>query len=389
MIIATKKNRPIFSQSVVTITVFLFLLYLSISSSQAARIKDIASIKGVRDNPLIGYGLVIGLNGTGDKTGTLFTVQSLSSMLSKMGITVNPASVKVKNVAAVMVTAKLPPFMRTGSRLDVSVSSLGDAGSLQGGTLLLTPLKGPDQTVYAVAQGAISIGGFVGGAEGDATQKNHPTAGRIPGGAIIEKEVPFNFQDHETFKIVLRHQDFTTALRLSKKINQALQTEDPAISLSNPAARPLDAGTVELRVTGPYQGREVALLAMVEGLDVTVDFPAKVVVNERTGTIVMGDQVRVSDVAIAHGNLTIRVRTEFNVSQPPPFAPESAATVVVPDRDTVVNEENSKIVLMKGGTTIGDLIRGLNAIGVSPRDLISILQSIKASGALHAALEIL
>ncbi|MFQ5588124.1 MAG: flagellar basal body P-ring protein FlgI [Nitrospiria bacterium] len=361
------------------------MLLFWVPSSHAARVKDIASIEGVRNNALIGYGLVIGLNGTGDKTGTLFTVQSLSSMLSRMGITVNPNAVKVKNVAAVMVTATLPPFTRTGTQLDVVVSSMGDATSLQGGTLLLTPLKGPDQVVYAVAQGSVSIGGFVGGQEGDKTQKNHPTAGRVASGALVEREVPFAFSKMDRFKILLRDQDFTTSLRLADTINSMLGGKTPG----SPMAHPIDAATVELTVGDEYKGREVALLSMIEGLDVKIDFSAKVVVNERTGTIVMGDQVRISDVAIAHGNLTIRVQTELQVSQPPAFAPKGAETVVVPERDADVVEEDSKIVLVKGGTTIGTLIQGLNSIGVTPRDLISILQAIKAAGALHAELEIL
>ena len=366
------------------LAILLAMMFYAVPS-HAARVKDIASIEGVRNNSLIGYGLVIGLNGTGDKIGTRFTVQSLSSMLSRMGISVDPAAVKVKNVAAVMVTATLPPFTRTGSPLDVVVSSMGDATSLQGGTLLLTPLKGPDQQVYAVAQGSVSIGGFIGGGEGDTTQKNHPTAGRIANGAFVEREVPFSFADMDRFKILLRQQDFTTALRLADAINTALGGESEAL----PVAHPIDAATVELRVNKTFKGREVALLSMIEGLEIPIDFSAKVVVNERTGTIVMGDQVRISDVAIAHGNLTIRVRTEFQVSQPPSFAPEGADTVVVPQQNTDVVEGDSKIVLMRGGTTIGTLIQGLNSIGVTPRDLISILQSIKAAGALHAELEIL
>lgn len=363
----------------------LLAITLYAMPSHAARIKDIASIEGVRNNSLIGYGLVIGLNGTGDKTGTLFTVQSLSSMLSRMGISVDPRSVKVKNVAAVMVTATLPPFARTGSAIDVVVSSMGDATSLQGGTLLLTPLKGADQKVYAVAQGSVSIGGFIGGGEGDTTQKNHPTAGRIANGAFVEREVPFQFTGMDRFKILLHQQDFTTALRVADAINRALGRDAEVL----PLAHPIDAATVELRVSQRFKGRQVALLSMIEGLDVPIDFSAKVVVNERTGTIVMGDQVRISDVAIAHGNLTIRVRTELQVSQPPSFAPVGSETVVVPQQDSDVVEEDSKIVLVRGGTKIGTLIQGLNSIGVTPRDLISILQAIKAAGALHATLEIL
>ncbi len=239
-------NKRVKALSVVLHIFFiLFTILMVYSKAHAARIKDIASVEGVRDNSLIGYGLVIGLNGTGDKTGTLFTVQSLTSMLNKMGITVDPKSVNVKNVAAVMVTTRLPPFIKPGSRLDVSVSSLGDATSLQGGTLLLTPLKGPDQKVYAIAQGAVSIGGFIGGGEGDKSQKNHPTAGRIASGALVERAVPFHFADRQKFKIVLRRHDFTTALRLSDVINNALVAGVPSAAV----AHPIDAGTVELKGT--------------------------------------------------------------------------------------------------------------------------------------------
>lgn len=348
--------------------------------AEAVRIKDIAAVEGVRENSLIGYGLVIGLNGTGDKTGTTFTVQTLSSMLKKMGIAVEPSAVKVKNVAAVMVTAKLPPFVKTGSRIDVVVSSLGDATSLQGGTLLLTPLKGADQQVYAVAQGPISIGGFIGGKEGDSVQKNHPTAGRVAEGAQVEKEVGFPFLHKERFNLLLRQQDFTTALRISQAINAQLGGESVASAV--------DSGTITLQVPDFYKGRLVELLAAIESLEVTVDLPARVVVNERTGTIVMGDQVRISEVAVSHGNLTIRVKTDFQVSQPPPFAPEGSETVVVPQQQTEVREEDAQILMLRGAT-IGEVVRGLNAIGVTPRDLIAILQAIKAAGALQAELEIL
>lgn len=362
---------------VLLVGIFFFVLPID---AEAVRIKDIAAVEGVRENSLIGYGLVIGLNGTGDKTGTTFTVQTLSSMLKKMGIAVEPSAVKVKNVAAVMVTAKLPPFVKTGSRIDVVVSSLGDATSLQGGTLLLTPLKGADQQVYAVAQGPISIGGFIGGKEGDSVQKNHPTAGRVAEGAQVEKEVGFPFLHKERFNLLLRQQDFTTALRISQAINAQLGGESVASAV--------DSGTITLQVPDFYKGRLVELLAAIESLEVTVDLPARVVVNERTGTIVMGDQVRISEVAVSHGNLTIRVKTDFQVSQPPPFAPEGSETVVVPQRQTEVREEDAQILMLRGAT-IGEVVRGLNAIGVTPRDLIAILQAIKAAGALQAELEIL
>lgn len=366
-------------QKGLVLLVGIFFSILPIDA-EAVRIKDIAAVEGVRENSLIGYGLVIGLNGTGDKTGTTFTVQTLSSMLKKMGIAVEPSAVKVKNVAAVMVTAKLPPFVKTGSRIDVVVSSLGDATSLQGGTLLLTPLKGADQQVYAVAQGPISIGGFIGGKEGDSVQKNHPTAGRVAEGAQVEKEVGFPFLHKERFNLLLRQQDFTTALRISQAINAQLGGESVASAV--------DSGTITLQVPDFYKGRLVELLAAIESLEVTVDLPARVVVNERTGTIVMGDQVRISEVAVSHGNLTIRVKTDFQVSQPPPFAPEGSETVVVPQRQTEVREEDAQILMLRGAT-IGEVVRGLNAIGVTPRDLIAILQAIKAAGALQAELEIL
>lgn len=366
-------------QKGLVLLVGIFFSVLPIDA-EAVRIKDIAAVEGVRENSLIGYGLVIGLNGTGDKTGTTFTVQTLSSMLKKMGIAVEPSAVKVKNVAAVMVTAKLPPFVKTGSRIDVVVSSLGDATSLQGGTLLLTPLKGADQQVYAVAQGPISIGGFIGGKEGDSVQKNHPTAGRVAEGAQVEKEVGFPFLHKERFNLLLRQQDFTTALRISQAINAQLGGEAVASAV--------DSGTITLQVPDFYKGRLVELLAAIESLEVTVDLPARVVVNERTGTIVMGDQVRISEVAVSHGNLTIRVKTDFQVSQPPPFAPEGSETVVVPQRQTEVREEDAQILMLRGAT-IGEVVRGLNAIGVTPRDLIAILQAIKAAGALQAELEIL
>jgi flagellar P-ring protein precursor FlgI len=348
--------------------------------AEAARIKDLATVAGVRDNALIGYGLIIGLNGTGDKDNTFFTVQSLASMLNKMGVTVDANEVKVKNIAAVVVTAKLPPFVKPGSRIDVLVSSLGDATSLQGGTLLLTPLQAGDQQVYAVAQGPVSIGGFVGGKGGDTVQKNHPTAGRISGGAVVERGVPFDLGDRSSLTLVLRQQDFTTATRMAAVINTRLGAGAPAVAA--------DSGSVRMHVPETYRGRIVELVAEIEGLDVEVDLPAKVVVNERTGTIVMGAHVRISDVAVSHGNLTIRVKTELDVSQPSPFS-ERGQTVVTPRRQTDVTEEDAQVIMLPQGTSIGDVVRGLNAIGVSPRDLIAILQAMQAAGALQADLEIL
>jgi len=364
----------------VKVIVFSLVFYFLNSPAEGARIKDITAIEGVRENSLIGYGLIIGLNGTGDKSGTVFTLQTLTNMLNKMGILVDPTTVKVKNVAAVVVTAKLPPFNRPGSRIDVSVSSLGDATSLQGGTLLMTPLRGPDQEIYAVAQGPVSIGGFIGGKEGDTVQKNHPTAGRVPDGATVEKEVKLDLGEREELTLMLKQQDFTTAMKVSQVINAGL---------NDSFSSAVDSDTIHLKVPDSYKGRIVELLAAIESLDVPVDVTAKVVVNERTGTIVMGDQVRISDIGISHGNLIIRVKTDFQVSQPASFGPSNSKTVVVPKQKTTVTEEEARMTVMKGGATIGEVVNALNAIGVTPRDLIAILQAMKAAGALQAELEIL
>ncbi|HLF86063.1 MAG TPA: flagellar basal body P-ring protein FlgI [Nitrospiria bacterium] len=362
----------------IIIAVTLILSQLLVTQGFSARIKDIVTIEGVRDNQILGYGLVIGLNGTGDKQGTEFTIQSLATMLSKQGIVVNPQDVKVKNVAAVIVTATLPPFIKAGSKTDVLVSSIGDATSLQGGTLLMTPLKAPNQQIYAVAQGPVSIGGFLGGKGGDTIQKNHPTAGRIPGGALVEREVKVDLGSMELIALTLNSQDFTTALRLSKAINNFLGEE---------GAEPVSSATVNVRVPERFRGRIVELIASIETLDVRVDRNAKVVLNERTGTIVMGEDVRISTVAISHGNLTIQIRTEQQVSQPLPFS--KGQTVVVPQREVTVEEGKSQLLLVDGGVSIGEVVRALNSIGVTPRDLIAILQAMKAAGALQAEIEII
>lgn len=364
------------------------MLLSAVTEALAVRIKDITDVAGVRSNSLVGYGLVIGLAGTGDKTGTLFTVQSLASMLTRMGITVDPNKVKVKNVAAVMVTAKLPPFAKPGSRLDVTLSSLGDASTLQGGSLLMTPLKGPDQVVYVVAQGEVSVGGFVGG-DADKVQKNHPTVGRIPTGGTVEREVPIAFNEKGTISFMLRDPDFTTAIRVANVINREMRKISPASATQGfpPPAHAIDSSSIDVEVPEEYKGRIVEFLSTLESLDVKIDSVAKVVVNERAGTIVMGSNVRISDVAIAHGNLTIEVKTEPQVSQPSAFA--GGTTVETTKETTIVTEEPAKVLLFKSGPTIGTLVAALKAIGVSPRDLISILQAIKVAGALEAQLEII
>ncbi len=349
------------------------------ASASAARLKDIASLKGVRVNQLVGYGLVVGLNGTGDGSGTKFTVQSLVNMMEKLGVHVQSDQVKVKNVAAVMVTANLPPFARVGSQVDVLISSVGDAGSLQGGTLLMTPVKGVDGEVYGLAQGPLIVGGFSSsGAAGGGVQKNHPTVARIPDGATIEREVPFEFNRMDDLIIALHQPDFTTALRVSNAINTRLE---------GPWAMPADAGTVRINIPETHRKNLVGLVASLEQLNIDPDMKARIVLDERTGTVVMGEDVRISSVAIAHGNLSVHIKEEKQVSQPTPFS--EGQTTVTDDSQVNVSEENNKLILMPRGTSLGELVKALNAIGVSPRDLIAVFQAIKASGALQADLEII
>lgn len=362
-----------------TLILVSILLLVFGSPTSAARLKDIASLKGVRLNQLVGYGLVVGLNGTGDGSGTKFTVQSLVNMMEKLGVHVLPDQVKVDNVAAVMVTADLPPFARIGSKIDVLISSIGDAKSLQGGTLLMTPLKGVDSQVYGLAQGPLIVGGFSSsGAAGGGVQKNHPTVARVPGGATIEREIPFEFNRMDDLTVALHQPDFTTANRVSKAIND---------SLEGLWAVPADAGTVKINIPETHRKNLVGLVASLEQLNIDPDMKARIVLDERTGTVVMGQDVRISSVAIAHGNLSVHIKEEKQVSQPTPFS--EGQTTVTDDSQVNVSEENNKLILMPRGTSLGELVKALNAIGVSPRDLIAVFQAIKASGALQAELEII
>jgi flagellar P-ring protein FlgI len=362
---------------------FLLLVLLAIvgtTVAHAARIKDIANIRGVRQNQLFGYGLVVGLDGSGDGNKSLFTVQSLASMLEKMGVTIDPDDLKVKNVAAVMITADLPPFARTGSRIDVLVNSIGDAKNLQGGTLLLTPLKGADGKVYAVAQGPVSTGGFsYGKGTGTGVQKNFPTVANIVGGALIEREIANNFNERELLTLALHAPDFTTASRMAQAINTAF---------GDALASAPDAGTIKVKVPDIYRGRSVELVALIENIGVTPDMVSKIIINERTGTVIMGENVRIATIAIAHGNLSIQVNKRDNVSQPLPFS-RGGQTVVTTDRDLVVQEGSNPLFLVESGVSIGEVVRALNALGVSPRDLIAIFQALKAAGALQAELQII
>jgi flagellar P-ring protein FlgI len=380
--------------------VALILGLLGPWDASGARIKDIASIKGIRPNQLFGYGLVIGLNGSGDKQGTNFTIQGLVNMLERLGIHVSAKDVKVSNVAAVMVSATLPPFSRVGKKMDVTVSSIGDAKSLQGGTLLLTPLRGVDGNVYALAQGPLAVGGFsAGGAAGGGVMKNHPTVATISGGGTVEREIPFPLDEKQEFAMILNHPDFMTAARMVEAINDWFK---------EPLAKALDSGTLKIRVPERFEGRVVSLFAELGQLEVMPDTEAKVIVNERTGTVVIGEKVRISTVAVAHGNLSIQIKETKEVSQIPPFyAPREmspsppvetqegvvvapgGATVVTPETEVAVAEEPSRLLLIPEGRTVGDLVRALNAIGISPRDLITVLQAVKAAGALHGELEII
>jgi flagellar P-ring protein precursor FlgI len=365
----------------------------------AARIKDIASIGGVRDNQLIGYGLVVGLNGSGDDVKNGFTKATLVNMLNRQGLAIaKETDVKANNIAAVMLTAKLPPFVKNGTRIDVDISSIGDAKSLQGGMLLMTPLKGADGEVYAIAQGAVTIGGFsASGAAGGGVTKNHTTVGRITNGATVEKELPYEFEKNRVLSINLYQPDFTTSTRLAAVINSAMQ---------NVEAKIVDSSSVAVKIRENAAMNMVQLVSLVENLDVSVDSVAVVVMNEKTGTVVMGENVRISTVAIAHGNLSIQIKEDKKVSQPLPFAPAAPAgsapakkggavmapggqTVVTPESQVTVAEEKKQLLVVPKGITIQEVVKALNAIGVSPRDLITIMQAIKAAGALQADLRII
>lgn len=347
----------------------------------ASRLKDIVEFEGVRENMLVGYGLVVGLNNTGDtlKTGH-FTKQSLQSMLNRMGVKPTDDGLDSQNVAAVMVTAALPAFARQGGRIDVTVSALGDSSSLLGGTLLVTPLLGADGEVYAVAQGQLAVGGFQAGGDAETVTKGVPTSGRIANGAIVEREVNFSIGNLKDVKLTLRNPDFTTARRVAQAVNAFLGAN---------AARPSDPTTIRIQVPDGYDGNVIGLLTDIEQLRVEPDQTAKVIVDEQSGVIVMGENVRISSVAIAQGSLTIRVTETEQVFQPGPFAEVGATTTV--DRTNVEVDENEerRLAVLRPGVTLQELVNGLNALGIGPRDMITILQAVKAAGALQADIEVM
>jgi flagellar P-ring protein precursor FlgI len=344
------------------------------------RIKDVADFEGVRENQLVGYGLVVGLAGTGDSLrNSPFTRQSLAAMLERLGVNAAEGNLNTRNVAAVMVTANLPPFASQGSRIDVTVSALGDARSLAGGQLLVTPLMGADQQVYAVAQGPLAIGGFAAsGQSGSSVTRGVPTAGRIASGALVEREISFDIAAQQELRLSLRNPDFTTAQRIAAAINGAVGRD---------AARAANPGSVVLRRPPEYSGDMVSLVGQIENLEVAIDTPARIVIDESSGIVVMGENVNVSTVAIAQGNLTISIQEDPFVSQPEAFS--RGETVVVPSTGVEVEEEEGGLVVVPGGVPLRQLVNGLNALGVTPRDMISILQALKAAGAIQAEIEVM
>ncbi|MGI8743255.1 MAG: flagellar basal body P-ring protein FlgI [Bryobacteraceae bacterium] len=342
------------------------------------RLKELVAIEGVRDNQLLGYGLVVGLNGTGDKRQTVFSAQSLTNLLARMGVVVSPTAILVRNTAAVLVTANLQPFAQPGTRIDISVSAIGDSTNLQGGILVLTPLKASDNQVYAVGQGSVVTGGFVAGGGGSKQTLNHPTAGRIPNGAIVEKGSP-SIAPAGKMKLQLRQADFTTSARIAEAINR-----------NYPEARIAHAetsGVVAVETPAAYKGRSVEFVAELEGLTVEADRLAKIVVNERTGTIVVGKDVKIAPVSILHGGLTVEIQTSFAVSQPEALS--SGKTAVTPQVTVTAKEEKARNVVLKQGASVEELVQALVSIGSTPRDIIAILQNLRASGALEAELEVL
>ncbi len=348
--------------------------------THTARLKELVSIEGVRDNQLIGYGLVVGLNSTGDHQTTYFSAQSLANMLQQMGVSVNPGQLLVKDTAAVMVTANLPAFATPGMHIDVNAAAIGDAQNLQGGMLLLTSLKGVDGQVYALAQGAVVTGGFGSGKAGNSEVVNHPTVGRIPSGANVERAAP-SIPPKGKIRLQLREPDFMTALRISRAVN----TKFPGPG--KPLAEPETSATIAINIPPAYSSRVVEFIADVEALDVEADRPSRVVINERTGTIVMGKEVRVSPVAIMHGKLTVEIQTTPLVSQPNAFS--QGQTEVVPQTNVSAKEEKSKSLVLGEGATVEELVHALGAIGSTARDVIAILEGLKAAGALEADIQVI
>jgi flagellar P-ring protein precursor FlgI len=358
----------------------VLLLLAWATSESATRLKELATIEGVRENQLIGYGMVVGLAGTGDRRQTVFSAQSLTNMLERMGVSVSPTAIRVNNTAAVMVTATLPAFAQPGARLDATAAAIGDAANLQGGILLVTTLRGVDGQVYATAQGPVVTGGFVAGRGGNSQTVNHPTVGRVPEGGIIERASPSVVPGPQV-RFQLSRTDFTTAARVAEAVNRRYG------AAAKPLARAENPALVSVDVPEAYRQRTMEFIAELENISVESDRPARVVVNERTGTIVMGKEVRIAPAAILHGNLTVEIQTTYTVSQPAPLS--SGTTEVVPQVGVGIKEEKARNVVLKEGATVEELVRALTSIGSTPRDVIAILQSLRAAGALEAQLEVI
>lgn len=353
---------------------------LSAATDSPTRLKELVSLEGVRENQLIGYGMVVGLKGTGDRQLTIFTAQSLANMLQQMGVTVNPTLILVKNVASVMVTATLPPFAQSGMQIDATVAAIGDAASLQGGLLLMTSLRGIDGQVYSIAQGPVVTGGFIAGGAATTQTVNHPTVGRVPAGAIVERPSPA-MEPTKEVRLQLHDADYTTAARIADTVNHHFTAAASAIAHAE------NSGMVKVSIPSDFAARTTEFIAELESLTVLTDRPAKVVINERTGTIVMGKEVKVSPVAIMHGDLTVQIQTNYDVSQPGPFS--NGTTQVTPQVSVGVKEEKARNVILKEGATVEELVRALSAIGATPRDIIAILQSLRAAGALESEIEVI
>jgi flagellar P-ring protein precursor FlgI len=374
-------RKGLASTAIRCVIALALLAQAALPAMASSRIKDIIDFEGVRDNQLVGYGLVVGLNGTGDNLADgHFTKQSLQAMLNRLGVKPTDAGLDSDNVAAVMITANLPPFARQGSRIDVTVSALGDSSSLLGGTLLVTPLLGADGEVYAVAQGQVAVGGFQTQGDAETVTKGVPTSGRIANGAIVEREIQFNLAGMSKVKLTLRNPDFTTARRVAQAVNAFLGTS---------AAVPSDPTTIHVTVPDSYRDNVVNLLTDIEQLRIEPDQLARVVIDEQTGTIVMGENVRISSVAIAQGSLTIRVTETQQVSQPGPFAEVGTTTTVNRTNIEVDQGEDKRLTILQPGVSLQELVNGLNALGIGPRDMITILQAIKTAGALQAEIEVM
>jgi flagellar P-ring protein precursor FlgI len=358
---------------------FCFLMQAPAAPALAARLKDLVAIEGVRDNQLLGYGLVVGLAGTGDRQQSVFSAQSLTNLLQRMGVTVSPLAIRVANTAAVLVTATLPAFAQPGMHLDITAAAIGDARNLQGGILVLTSLRGADGQVYAVAQGPVVTGGFSSGKAGNTQTVNHPTVGRGPAGATVERGAP-SVAPKGIIHLQVRQSDFTTTTRIVEAVNQKF-------NVGNAPAHADNAGLVSVAVPAEYSTRVTEFISQLENLTVEADRPARVVINERTGTIVLGKDVRVSPVAILHGNLTVEIQTEMQVSQPNALA--AGNTVVVPQTTVTAKEEKARNLVLKQGATVEELVRALASIGSTPRDVIAILQNLRAAGALEAEIEVI